>query len=41
MALAGFKIGDHVYYSVSKGQITIRKVEWKYDGSERDRDKQD
>jgi len=29
MALAGFKIGDHVYYSVSKGQITIRKVEWK------------
>ena len=29
LALAGFKPGDHIWFSVTKGQITIRKVEWK------------
>jgi len=28
LALAGFKIGDHIYYSVKKGEICIRKVNW-------------
>jgi len=39
--LAGFKPGDHIFYSVEKGKICIRRVDWHYDGSERDRDKQD
>ena len=41
LALAGFKPGDHIWFSVQKGAITIRKVEWKHDRSKGDRDKQD
>ena len=41
LALAGLKIGDHIYYSVRKGEICIRRVNWIYDGNQRDRDKQD
>ena len=41
LAIAGFRVGDHIFYTVEKGKICIRRVDWHYDGSERDRDKQD
>jgi len=31
LSLAGFKPGDHIWFSVQKGAITIRKVEWKHE----------
>lgn len=39
LEIAGFKIGDHIFYLVERGSITIKKVNWReYEQDTGDRD---